>query len=220
MIDRKALWIGFTTVFVLLAAILWRVSLLPDWHQMPIDGPADSHTMKTHALFMQVFIVLFLTVFMYARKYWVSGTDEAVQSWRRLGSLFVIGFSAFAMLNVAFFLSRSLGYGLALDRLTMARFFMAGLGLLNMVLGNALPKMPGVSEPLRWFKLDLWQQKRQVRFLGKLLVAMGLALVGIAAFLPMLPKALLAALLLGLGPVCVVTIFWHLAKVKREPSPG
>jgi hypothetical protein len=42
MIDRKALWISLLLVVAMVVASLWRLSLLPDWRHVPLDGAANS----------------------------------------------------------------------------------------------------------------------------------------------------------------------------------
>ncbi len=41
MINRKAFWISLLVLFVMIAADFWRLSLLPDWRHVPVEGPGS-----------------------------------------------------------------------------------------------------------------------------------------------------------------------------------
>jgi hypothetical protein len=219
MIDRKALWISITALLAMIVAGIWRFSLLADWHHLPLDGPRSSNAVNGLALIVAPLGLLVATASMYGRKWFVSGTDDAVRPWRHWSTMFVIAYCALVGLMQAFIIARSLGYGLAMDRQAFARIFMAATGLLLMVTGNAFPKLPGLSMRLRLFQLNPWQQNRQLRFTGKLMVGLGLVLVLIGIFLPLLSPKIVPPLILGPTFAMVAAVCWHRAKLRREPSP-
>jgi len=219
MIDRKALWISITVLLAMLAAGIWRFSMLPDWHHLPLDGPASKHAVNGLVLFISPFGLFVATVSMYGRKWFAAGSDEAVRPWRRWSTMFVISYCALVGLMQAFIIARSLGYGLAVDRMSFARIAMAAAGILLMAAGNVMPKLPGLSMRLRCLQLDPWQQNRQLRLSGKLMFGLGLSMVCIAAFLPLLPQKILFPLILGPCLAMTAALLWHRVKLKREPSP-
>ena len=71
MIDRNALWISVLLVFAMVAASLWRLSLLPDWHHVPLDGPGSSRTIPVLRMLIDPLAVLFVMGMLFARK-WLS----------------------------------------------------------------------------------------------------------------------------------------------------
>ena len=216
MIDRKALWISITVILAITAALFWRLSLLPDWHKMPLDGPGSSHTVNGLRLLIAPASMALTTAVLYARKWFAAGTDDALRPWRHWANIFVIANSAVLGLFFVVIIARSFGYGLAVDRLTVARTLTVASGVLTMAMGNALPKMPWLTARFRSFQLDPWQQNRQLRFVGKLMVGLGL-FVAIGPLL-LQPKMLLPAML-GLWLVMMAAVLWHRAKVRRDPSP-
>ena len=216
MIDRKALWILWLLVAAMTAAGVWRLSLLPDWHQMPASGPGDSHTVNGLLIFWGPVALLVVIMFGFARRWLVSIPKESEQSWQRLSTLFVLAYAVIVVLMQVFLTARSLGFGHAIDRLAIAHAAQVAVGILVVMMGNALPKMPWLSARLRPFQLDAWQWNRQVRFAGKLLVGLGLFL---AIGVPLLPPNLKMPAMLGLWLAVFAANSWHRAKVKRAPSP-
>jgi hypothetical protein len=198
---------------------IWRFSLLADWHHLPLDGPRSNHAVNGLILFLFPICLFVATASMYGRKWFATGTDDAVRPWRHWSTMFVIAYCAIVGLMQAFIIARSLGYGLAMDRLAFARIFMAAMGLLLLVAGNALPKLPGLSMRLRLFQLNPWQQNRQLRFTGKLMVGLGLVMMFVAIFLPLLPQKIVLPLILGPTFAMIVAVLWHRTQLKREPSP-
>jgi len=117
-------------------------------------------------------------------------------------------------------LARSLGLALPMERPAMGRLVLALLGIFLMVMGNAMPKLPGLSLlRFRKLQLDAWQQNRHHRFIGKIFVAMGAFVVGLAAFQPLLATSTMFYIVHGMVVLMMAAILWHYAKVKREPSP-
>ncbi len=216
MIDRKALWISGFVAFALFAATLWRLSLLPDWHHIPADGPANPRTISLFWLLWTPGMLLFTMTFMCARRWLASGTDEAMRAWGRYSGRMLVCYSLLLLLMQAFILARSLGLALAMDRLATARVIFALAGIMMMALGNALPKMPFLAARFRPFRLDPWQWNRHLRFAGKLLVAMGLFLLLV---LPLLPVTMIRPATTAIWVAILVASLWYRIKLKREPSP-
>ncbi len=221
MIDRKALWFAITVIIAMVAATVWRLSLLPDWHKVPLDGPGSKHFGNGLILLAQPFALTMMTAFMYARKWLAAGSCDAMRSWGHWSSKFLVAFCLLEGLMQAFMISRSLGYGLALDRVTTARVSMAAMAVLLLVVGNAMPKLPWLSLRFRLLRLDPWQQNRHLRFQGKLMVGMGLYFLLIAIGLPLLkllPPNLVLTVMLAPAPLIAAATLWHRAKIRREPS--
>lgn len=216
MIDRKALWISFLVLIAMIAADFWRLSLLPDWHHVPVEGPGNSHTMPVLMLFVPVLGLLFTMGVLFSRKWLRSGPEEAVQPWRRYYGLALLFNTAIMASAEAFNLARSLGALQSVSRITLAHVIFVVGGIFMMVVGNMLPKMPWLSARFRSAQLNPWQWNRQLRFGGKITVVFGLFL---AVGLPLLPVKMALPTILGLSLTIMAVNYWHRAKVKREPSP-
>lgn len=214
MIDRKALWISLFLVCAMIAAILWRLSLLPDWHHVPADGPGGSRTIPVFMIFAGPLAVLFSVAVLYVRKWLRSGPEEAMQHWRRSNGLILMFNAVMMALMQAFILARSLGALQSVDRLAVSHAAFLVSGIFLMVAGNALPKAPWLS--MRFRPLDPWQWNRHLRFGGKLMVGMGLFM---AVGMPLLPEKMVPPVTIGLMLTMLAAGFWHRAWVKREPSP-
>jgi hypothetical protein len=216
MMDRKTLWISWLLIAAMTAAGFWRLSLLPDWHHLPANGPRDSHTINGLFVFWGPFILLFLTFLLFARKWFVAGPEESEGPWRRYSGLTIVLFAAIIVPIQAFIIARSLGVGAAIDRATFARAVVIATGILIMVLGNALPKMPWLSARFRPFHLDEWQWNRQLRFTGRIMFGVGLAT---AISGPLLPLKMALPMQICLCLAMLGALLWHRARVKRESSP-
>jgi len=214
MIDRRALRISLLVVFAMIAAGFWRLSLLPDWHQVPAEGPGDNHTFPAFGLFIPA-MALLVTIGLLAVRNWLrSGSEDAVQPWRHWYGLLLLFNTGIAGLAQAFMLARSLGALQSVDRLALSRVMMVAAGTLMMVFGNTLPKMPFLTARFR--PLDPWQWNRHLRFAGKLAVFFGLFL---AVIMPLLPLKMVSPAAAGLALAGMTANYWHRAKVKRELSP-
>jgi hypothetical protein len=167
-------------------------------------------------IFWGPFALLLMMLFIFVRRWFVSGPKESEQSWRRWSTLILIAYAAIVVLMQAFITARSLGFGQAIDRLAVAHTAQVAVGILMVLMGNALPKMPWLSARFRPFRLDPWQWNRQMRFVGKLMVGLGL----VFALVPLLlPPRMAFPSLAGTWLVAMAASFWHRAKVKRESSP-
>jgi hypothetical protein len=150
----------------------------------------------------------------FSRKWLRSGTEEAVRPWRRWYGQMLLFNTVVIALAQAFNLARSLGALQSVNRLTLAHGIVVVTGIFMMLAGNMLPKMPWLSARFRPFRLDPWQWNRQMRFVGKLMVGMGLFLTLV---LLLLPQRMAFPALAGTWLIAMIASLWHRAKVKREP---
>jgi uncharacterized membrane protein len=216
MIERKALWISAAIILAMIAASVWRLGLAPDWHHIFLGRPGHRHAVSWVYLFIAPLCVLIFTGILFARKWLTAGPQDALQSWQHWSGIWVVSNSVIIGLFHAALISRSLGFGPKMAPLTLARIEWVAMGILMIVLGNTLPKLPWLLVRFRRFQLDPWQSNRQTRFAGKLMVGMGLFLA-IAA--PLLPVKMMLPAMTGVWLAAMATSFWHRAKVRREPSP-
>lgn len=216
MIDRKTLWICWLLIAAMTAAGVWRLSLLPDWHQMPLNGPGDTHIINGLMIFWGPVALLLFLVFFFVRRWFVSTPKQSEQAWQRWSTLFLLATAAIVVLMQVFVTTRSLGFARGIDRLAVAQTAQVAVGLLVVLLGNAVPKMPRLAARFRPYQLDDWQWNQQVRFGGRLLVGLGLFM---AIGVPLLPPHLKMPAMMGLWLAVFAANIWHRAKVKRSPSP-
>jgi hypothetical protein len=216
MIDRKTLWISWFLIVTMTAAGFWRLSLLPDWHHMPANGPGDSHTINGLFVFWGPATLLVLMFSAFVRKWTVSGPEESVGPWRRFSGFMILVFAAIVVPLQAFIIARSLGVGRTIDRVALADAVMTASGILVMVLGNTLPKMPWLSARFRPFQLDQWQWNRQLRFSGRCMVGLGFL---IAVSGPLLPLKMVFPVQICACVAFLAALLWYRAKVRRDPSP-
>jgi hypothetical protein len=216
MIDRKGLWILGLLCLAMTAAAIWRLSLLPDWTQMPMPSPKGMVTKSGLVLFIQPLTLLFAITVFAVQKWLVTGPSEALAAWYRRTRLLPMVTGVCLALMQAFIISRSLGYGLGLDAQAMTRTIIVMTGVLVILLGNVRPKLPRLSKRFAMLDLDPWQSARNSRFAGQMTVVMGLAVVAAAVLLPL--RAMTSTIfILWLG-FCGAVI-WHFVRLKREPSP-
>ena len=214
MINRRALWISLLVLITMIAADVWRLSLLPDWHHIPAEGPGNSHTIPVLMFFAPALGLLFTMGLLFARTWLRSGPEEAVQPWRRYYGRALLFNAAILAAAEAFNLARSLGALQSVNRLTLSHGIMVVGGIFMMLAGNMLPKMPFLSQRFR--PLDQWQWNRHLRFAGKITVVLGLF---IAVVMPLLPIKMVLPAMLGLALPVIAVNYWHRAKLRREPSP-
>jgi len=218
MIDRKALWISILLILAMVAANIWRLSLLPDWRHVPALVAGNMRIVPVFWTFTPSLLALFLMVFFLAVG-WKFGPErtspeDAVQPWRRhqsLALLFAVGMVALAQ---AFTTARSVGALQSVDPLTFSHVVFVVAGIFMMAFGNSLPKMPWLMSRFR--PLDSWQLNRHLRFQGKLVFVVGLF---VAVGMPLLPIKMAGPAGVGLSLAIVATSLWHRAKVRREPLP-
>jgi hypothetical protein len=216
MIDRKALWISLIVLTAMIGADLWRLSLLTDWHQVPAEGPGNSHTFPVFRLFIPALALLFTMALLFSRTWFRSGSQEAVQLWQRWFGLCLLFNTAIMALATTFTLARSLGALHSVNRLTFSHVIMVAGGIFMILIGNVLPKMPFLTARFRRSQLDPWQWNRHLRFGGKLTVIVGICM---AVGFPLLPLKMVSPAAFGMAFAALAANYWHRAKVKREPSP-
>lgn len=216
MIDRKTLGILLALIAAMTAASLWRLSLLPDWTQLPFTGAKGPYIRHGLVLFVSPLCILFTTLCVYGAKFLVTGPDTALGAYRRMNRMVLLGVGVLTAVMHAYIIGRSLGFGLGLNPEMLSRGTIMICAILVMVQGNFLPKMPSVSARFRAFQLNDWQQKRSRRFSGRLAVGYGLLIIAAAALLP--ADTLISTVLL-LTPLYMGALAWNLLRLKREPAP-
>ena len=216
MIDRKALWIAAMIFLAMIAATVWRLSLLPDWTHFPLNGPGDPRNRDSFWLFVSPACLLFVAACLFARKWFATGPEENVQPWRKWSGMMLLPYTVIIALMQAFVIARSLGFAAGLDRIMVVHGMLVLMGILLMVLGNATPKLPWLAVRFRPMQLDPWQWNRQLRFMGRLLVGIG-AFIAIGGVL--LPVWTFFPVLVCLWFATLAAGIWHRIKLRREPSP-
>lgn len=215
MMDRKLLAFLGALCLVMTGISLWRLSLLPDWTQLPFAGPTQTHVRHGLLLFTQPLALLLMMAVLLGQHWLVSGTEEALAARRRWVRPIMLGAGLVTALMHVFMIARSLGLGLSLDPEAVSRTMGVTIGVLLMIAGNALPKLPSITKRIAALNLDPWKSARSRRFEGWVMVGYGFAQMLIAALLPMrvIPAATMV-LTLALVAACT----WYLIKLKREPS--
>ncbi len=216
MIDRKGLWTLILLCLAMTAAAVWRLSLLPDWTHVPILTPKGMVMKNGLVLFMGPLALLFITAVFAIQKWLISGPEEALATWYRNGSLLPMMGGVFIALMQVFLISRSFGHGFGLNPEIVARAGMGVTGILTMMFGNVVPKLPRLSKRFAALNLDPWQSARHTRFGARMTVAFGLAMT-IAAVL--LPISAVAPIFLTSMVAFFGAVYWHRRKLKKEPSP-
>jgi small-conductance mechanosensitive channel len=207
MIDRKAFRISGLILFTMIAATVWRLSLLPDWRHQPVANPM----LVLFALFSVPAAMLIMMIM----PFFIGLTEakDTLPSWQRWNSKRIVSWGVlFALLQV-FVLTRSLGL-VSLSRMDTARAMVMLIGVVFMMIGNATPKTP--SLPHRGgFELDSWQKIRLLRFVGQLFVSVGLAFVlgGI-----LLPLEWWKPVFLCLMLAAMAAAIWYGIQLRREQS--
>jgi hypothetical protein len=216
MIDRKGLWILILLFLAMSAAAVWRLTLLPDWTQMPMLAPHGLTTKNGLVLFIGPLALLFMIAVFSAQRWLVSGPDEALTAWYRHGSLLPMMGGVLMALMQVLLISRSFGHGIGLNPEIVARALMGVTGILTMMLGNVMPKLPRLSKRFAALNLDPCQYARHTRFGARMTVAFGLAMTIAAVLLPM---RAVEPIFLTLALAFIGALFWHKHKLRSEPSP-
>jgi hypothetical protein len=216
MIERKTLWFLILLALAMTATAFWRLSLLPDWTQVPFTGPKGTFTRHGFVLFVPPLSLLFAIGCVFASKFLVTGPDSAIQAYQRLNRLVLLGTGVLTAVMEVFLISRSLGHGFGINAEVLARGTITVSAILIMMQGNVLPKMPSVSARFPALQLDEWQQVRSRRFTGRMSIGFGLTMIAAAALLPL---RAVAPVIVVLVPFYVGVVFWNIFRLKREPSP-
>jgi hypothetical protein len=215
MINRKAFWITILLVLAMIAANIWRASLLPDWRHVPAEVAGNIRVIPVFWTFLPPLEVLFMMGMFFALGWFIrSAPEEAAQAWRLYQGRALVFVAGIATLAQAYSLAHSLGALQSVDPPTFRHVIFVAAGIFMMVAGNILPKMPWLTTRFR--PLDPWQWNQHLRFAGKLTFAFGLFY---AVGMPLLPFKIVVPLGIGLPLTIMAASFWHRAKVRREPSP-
>jgi len=216
MIDRKPLWFLILLCLAMTAAAVWRLSLLPDWTQMPMPTPKGMVTRSGLVLFIPPVCLLFTIAALAAPKWLASRPNEALATLYRRIRPFPMAAGVLLALMQAFLISRSLGHSLGLNPVAIARIVMTVTGIMIIMQGNAMPKLPRVPSRFAALNLDPGQSARSRRFAGRITVALGFAEIAGAILLPL--RAITVTVLILTLAFCGALI-WNIVRVKREPSP-
>jgi hypothetical protein len=184
MIDRKGLWALILLCLATTIAAVWRLSLLPDWTHMPMLAPHGLTTKNGLVLFILPLTLLFMIAVFSAQRWLVSGPDEALAVWYRRGSLLPMMSGVLTAFMQASLISRSFGLGHGLNPEIVARVIMGVTGILTMMFGNVVPKLPMLSTRVAALNLNPWKSARHTRFGARMTVAFGLAMTVAAVLLP------------------------------------
>ena len=216
MIDRKSLWILILLGLAMTAAAVWRLSLLADWHHMPMLTPKGLVVKNGLMLFVPPLSLLFMLAVAFATKWLVTGPDQAIQARQRHSRLILLGTGVLTAFAQAFIIGRSLGHSFGLNPELFARAVLTVSAIMLTTYGNNIPKLPSVSKRIAAFNLDPWQSARSRRLAGRLTVAFGLFQVITAVLLPV---RAITPIIMVLCLVYLGAIFSHVFLLKREPSP-
>ena len=215
MIDRKTLGILILLVLAMTATAIWRLSQLPDWTQVTFPGPNGARTKHGLILFFIPACTLFMIAVPWAKKWLFTGPHDAIQAVQRSGRLVLLGTGAILAVSQAFMIARSMWLGLSVDAQMLSRGTLIVSAVLVIMRGNSLPKLPWLSARFPAHQLDAWQQARIRRFAGRLSIAYGLAMIAVAATLPV-PTMVVAVL--ATAPAYVAVNAWYGHRLRREPS--
>lgn len=216
MIDRKTLWYFALLCLAMTVAAVWRISLLPDWTQMPMFTPHGPRIRSGLILFIQPLCLLFVIAVFVLQKWLISGPDDALAVWYRRSRRLPMAAAMLTALAQVFLISRSLGYDGGLNPEIISRAMMGVTGILVIMQGNIAPKLPRLSKRFAALNLDPWQSARSRRFGARMTVAFGLAMVSAAVLLPLRATA---PIFLTLSLVFYGALIWYFLRLKREPSP-
>ena len=216
MIDRKALWILILLGLAMTVAAAWRLSLLADWHHMPMLTPKGLVVKNGLMLFVPPLSLLFMLAVAFATKWLVTGPDQAIHARQRHSRLILLGTGVMTAFAQAFIIGRSLGHSFGLNPELFARAVLTVSAIMLTTYGNNIPKLPSVSKRIAAFNLDPWQSARSRRLAGRLTVAFGLFQVITAVLLPV---RAITPIIMVLCLVYLGVIFSHVFLLKREPSP-
>jgi hypothetical protein len=218
MIDRKALWITSLIVVAMIAANIWRLSLLPDWRHVPAVVAGSTRMVPSFWAFPPPLIVLLMMGMFLAINLKFgpkeASPEKAMQFWRHQHGMALVFGAGTVGLAQAFSLARSLGALQSVDPPTFRHVVFVAAGIFLMVFGNMMPKMPWLTE--RFSPLDPWQWNRHRRFQGKFIVALGLFF---AVAMPLLSLRMVVPLSIGLSLTLASVSLWHRVKMRRESLP-
>ncbi len=215
MINRKAIWITAVFVIVMVAAAIWRLSLLPDWTLFTYTGASTTrHTTYWTGLFQPPSWVLLFMGLLAASGFNKSGPKDEVHAWKNWYSFLLISFGVIVSAIQFLTIARSLGVTSALDPIAVDRAEIALLGLLIIVTGNQLPKLPWLQSRIALLQLAPVQGENYLRVRGRLIVVTGIAVVVSASLMSV---KLVAPVIIVVALGCVgVSILWRVQLKRRQ----
>lgn len=211
MIDRKALWIFIAAFLAMTGASIWQLTLMPDWRHMLLGGPGSHNIVSALVVFAAPVSLLSVMVTPFIQ--WLAAPKETRPSWRHWSGKWIVSWSVFWVLFQAFTLAHSLGIA-SLSNLDTARGGSVMMGIILMIGGNIIPKTPSLPQR-NSSQLDSWRLNRMYRFIGKLLVGLGLAFVlgGI-----LLPLEYWQLVFLCLMLAALTSGIWYSIKLRHDRS--
>jgi hypothetical protein len=212
MINRKTLGALVLLVLVMTAAAVWRLSHLFDWAHLPVGAGTRSGLY----LFVPPLAMLLVIVVFQASGWLIAGPQEALEARRRWSAPVLIGSALILTVCTVIMIARSLGYGLGLNVSAVARAAVGIVGMLIIVQGNRVAKLPAVNSRISGVRPTPWQLSSTQRFVGWVCVGMGLSMLIAAALVPV---PLMAPVIVTISFATMATIVWHSRKVLREASP-
>jgi hypothetical protein len=214
MIDRKTLWITLTLATIMLAAAAWRIALLPDWMEFPAgNGRTLHHSRFALFLFMPPLWMLAFLVIVAIKRRMRSGAREDFRPWAKWHGVQFIAFGVLVTAMQFFLIARSLGIADTLNPLAMVRTSVVATGILMIVTGNRLPKLPWLASRLKILELPPAQGAEFLRFCGWVQVGMGIIFVLGGAFLP---YKLMMSVMLGVTVSVLIIAPLRRVQLKRE----
>ena len=214
MIDRSTFRTVMALVAIMLAAAAWRVSMLSDWTRLPRYG-ADGVALppgNSAALLISPGLIVFFLIVMAVGRRMSTASDRDRAPWRKWARLNLIGFVAICAAQQAYIIARSLGLMTALSPALYARTLFVVSGLLLLVIGNVMPKLPWLGSRIWFFNLDRDQGAQLQRLRGWLVVALGLFVTLGGLFLPL---KIVPPLLFSLWTAAAIVLLLFCATAKR-----
>jgi hypothetical protein len=197
MLDRRAMQVLSILILVMLGGDIWQVAHAARGSMAPFAAPI---TMMVAAA---VFVL---------KERRVVASAAAVAVWKTWGSFFLISCAAILTVFQLLPVFRSLGISMP-SSVLLYRLLVAGFGLVIVVTGNRMPKLP----PLEWrrpggLSLGMAGQVAISRLAGWLGVSFGVMAIVSALFLP---ARLIAPVIVSLDLAMLVAI---LAKHRQLRS--
>ena len=187
MIDRKTFWTAMAFVALMLAAAVWRMSLLPDWTQLPRQDLQGAALPPVNSVWLLVSpgAVLFVMATLAWRTRTARNAGDALRPWAKWVDFFLVPYSLILALMQAFIIARSLGLLTGMNVELFVRGGFVALGVLTMVMNNALPKLPWLGSRIAILDMDPDRGARLTRLRAWLGFSIGLVAVLGGLFLPL-----------------------------------
>jgi hypothetical protein len=213
MIHRSAVVTVIVLVLVMLVATLWRIPMLPDWAYGLNGAPAPIR--RPAVMFIVPACVAFVGAVLALQKWLTTATVDAVEPWKRWGSNVLVAYGVFCTLFHLYLVARSVGFAGPFSPATVARTVEVLAGCLVVAAANRMPKLPPLPSRFRISNLDSGRGLQLLRFGGRLLFLLGLAII-IAAFV--MPPRLVTPLVLSLSTTMALAVIVRKVQLLREQS--